>query len=335
MRYDEIVSRAWAIVWRHPYLWLLGLLGGGEAGVSPLGFGLPGPNLQLGQPGRGLLGTLPLAAMPFQVTTWLSTHVVLLIGLAALLLLYLLAYFVLSCIVTPALIRAAAEHDAGRAFNLRLAWQVGLGTFPRVLGLRLLIVLVDLLVLIALALLVGLTIVLFAAHQPAAGVLVLALLLGVLLLLVPAGIAWQLVTRLALRAIVLEQRGTLSALGRGFQLLSHRLGRVLLVWLLGLALGIVAGLAAGVALLALTAILVAISIGSLAGLGVQAGLTSAVVLLFVLAVATPPLGGAVGTYFSTYWTLAFRRLELEPAVPYPIVPGSPPPSPGVQPPVGT
>jgi hypothetical protein len=124
MRYDEIMSRAWAIVWRHSYLWLLGLLGGGEASLSPLGFGPFEPNLR---PSGNAPGPLPLGTISAQVTNWLSTHVTLLVGLAALLFLYLLAYFVLSCVTTPALIRAAAEHDADRIFGSRLAWQVGSG----------------------------------------------------------------------------------------------------------------------------------------------------------------------------------------------------------------
>jgi uncharacterized protein (DUF58 family) len=138
------------------------------------------------------------------------------------------------------------------------------------------------------------------------------------------------VTKLALRAIVLEQRGILSALGRGIQLLSRRLGRVLLVWLLGVALGTAAGLAVGLAFL----ILIAIDIASFASLGIQVSLTLTAVLLLVLVVVSPPFAGVVGTYFSTYWTLAFRKLELEPAMPYPIVPSSPSPFPDTLPPVG-
>jgi hypothetical protein len=61
-----------------------------------------------------------------------------------------------------------------------------------VLGLRLLVLLISLLVLLALVSLVALMIFLFIAHQVAAGIIVAALVLGLVLLLIPAGIAWQL-----------------------------------------------------------------------------------------------------------------------------------------------
>jgi len=47
------------------------------------------------------------------------------------------------------------------------------------------------------------------------------------------------------------------------------------------------------------------------------------------------LGGMIGTYLSTYWTLAFRRMELDPipAVAWPPAPQPPGPQPpGPQPP---
>jgi hypothetical protein len=323
MRYDEIVGRAWTILWRHRYLWLLGLLGGGEASF---GFpGLPGFGPSGGQP-----PTLRLGAVPAQLATWPSDHLALLVVLGVLLLAYALAYFLVSCAATPALVRAAAEHDAGRPFGLRIAWRVGVGTFPRLLGLRLLVLLAWLVALAILAALLGVTAVLAVSHQTLAAIAAGLFLAGLVLLLIPGGVALGLVVTLAVRAIVLEQLGVLAAIARGSQLLYRRLGRVLLLWFLQLALALVIGLALAAATLALGGLLVAIGIGGFAGFGVSGGLTTAVVLLFVLIVLTVPLAGAANTYLNVYWTLAFRRLELPSAPPYPIVPGYPPPA-GVHP----
>ncbi len=318
MRYDEIVGRSWTIVWRYRYLWLLGLLGGGEASVGLPGFSFPGTGMHF--PGGQPVASQP-ATVPVPFVTWLSGHVTLLVTLGILLLLYALAYFLVSCAATPALVRAAAEHDADRSFGFRVAWQVGLGTFPRILGLRLLVVLAWLVALAILAALLGTTIALAVSHQIAAAIAAALLLVGLGLLLIPGAIALGLIVTLAVRAIVLEQRRVLAGLARGAQLLYRRLGRVLLVWLLGLALGLMVGLVVSVVIAFLGALLAVIGIGSFAGLGTTGGLTTAAVLLFVFIVLAAPLAGAASTYLSVYWTLAFRRLELEPVLPYPVVPG--------------
>ena len=149
-------------------------------------------------------------------------------------------------------------------------------------------------------------------HNPAGvvAVIVLGVMFG--LLLIPVGIVLGLVYILALRAIVLEQTGAIAGLRRGWQLVRRRLGRVLLSWLIQVGLSILLGLCLGIVLLILLLPAIGIVVAAYAAGGVGGALsTGIVVLLFYLLLALLA-GGAVGSYVGIYWTLAFRRLDLDP-----------------------
>lgn len=309
MRYGEVVSRSFDIFWRHRYLWLLGALGGAE-GARPSYVGNVG----------NVFGNVRQGGPPSQLGQWLTDALPLLVVLGALVVLFVLAYFIVSCVATGALVWAAAEHDAERPFGLSLAWRAGLRTFGSILGLRLLVLLLGL---AALAIDGGLFVAgAVSAMNDQVTSAAAAFILGgmLLLLLIPVAIAVSIVFVLAVRAIVLEQLGLWPALGRGVQLLSARLGRVLLVWLLGIALGLGVSLAVGVVVT-----FVALPFVAVAGIGYAVGgvtglLNAGSVLLVIFIIAAVLLGGAAGSYLSIYWTLAFRRLEIDqprPAYAYP------------------
>ena len=119
-------------------------------------------------------------------------------------------------------------------------------------------------------------------------------------------------------------------MGRGHGLMRKRLGRVLLVWLLAVAVGIVVGIGVGIALLVVAIPLVIAAIAAAAagsGALVVVILLGTVILLPVIFI----VGGFLSAQTSTYWTLAFRRLEIDTApiaYPYPYA-AQPPASPGV------
>ena len=325
MPYGEIVSRSFSIFWRHKYLWLLGALGGGETAYGS-NFGNLGGNAFTGSGNPGGGGNGPDVAAVFG--HWVVQNIGLIAVLVALVLVFFIIYFFVSCVAMPATVRAAAEHDADRPFDFRLAWRAGVSAFLSVLGLRLLTLLVVLAVLIILILLVALGIG-FAASGQGGGV-VLAIALGILLVLafIPFSIGLGLTVSLAIRAVVLEERGMFAALRRGFQLFTSRLGRVLLLWLiqfgLALALGVVLNLLSLVLLLPLAALL---ALAYFSGGGIEGLLTAGAIALAVYVIGVIVLGGAAGSFMTTYWTLGFRRLEVEtpryPAYYPPAAPASP------------
>jgi hypothetical protein len=320
MQYGEVIQRSLSIFWRRRYIWILGALGGGESVGGGFGnFGVAGQG-QGGTPDTSS-GTLP-DQLSTQFGQWFVADLPLLGALLALLGLFLVVYVILSCISVGAAVRAAAEHDAERPFDLRLAWRAGRQTFLPILGLRLLGVLAAL---PAVALVGGLVaLATISAINGSSDGIVTAVLAGVVLvpLLVLAAIVLGLVWILAIRSIVLEQRGIGGALRRGFEQLAHRTGRVALLWLIALGVGILLGLAAGIAAGLLLIPFLAILAAVYAAVGLDAALTAGAVLLFVYIVAVVFLNGAVGSFLTTYWTVAFRRLDLDPspAVPQPAVP---------------
>jgi hypothetical protein len=318
MDYGLLITRSFTIIWRYKYLWLLGALGGGE-GVSAYN-----PTSNLGSSFQNRGGGGPAAG---QAASWLSAAAPWLVVLGVLLLLLLIAYFFVSCISTGALVRATAEHDAERPFDLRLAWQTGLGTFVPILALRLLVLLFVVVVVLLLGGLIALGVVSIVNQQGAAAALAFVVAALLLLLLIPIGIGAGIAVALATRAIVLEQLGAIAALERGFRLLFGRLGRVLLVWLLSIALGIGASLVLGLALVVVGVPLALLGLAVYAAGGLGAALSAGTVLLFLFTIVSILASGAVGSYLSAYWTLAFRRFEIDVPPPTPPAPAPAYPAP--------
>jgi hypothetical protein len=310
MQYGELITRAFSIVWRHKYLWLLAILGGADVGTGGFGGSFSNPGSVRGG-GAGATQPRATGEVARQVAQFLADYGWVLVLAGAIVLLLALAWFVLSCVTTGALVRASAEHDAERPFGLGLAWRAGLGTFWSILGLRLLGLLWGLVVVAVIGLFVLLGVLSYAGGQRAAlaAVIAVGVLAGIALVVVSIAVGLALI--LATRAIVLEQRGAVAALGRGLGLLRGRLGRVLLVWLIQLALGLGAAVAVIVVLIPVfllaAGLVVAAAVTGGAGAAVGVAIPLGVLAVAVLVVAS----GLAGGYLSTYWTLAFRRLELE------------------------
>jgi hypothetical protein len=319
MPYGDVITRSWTIFWRHRYVWLLGALGGafGSTCGSP---GFSGNFSDFGRNG------------PNAMNQWFMDHAGFLIAVGVTLGLLLLVYvLVVGSIAAGALVRAAAEHDAERPFDLGQAWQAGLRTFLPVLGLRIVAFLCFLLVLLVFGALVFILVALGIAsvNSGRGGGVALVILAGIVVLgsFVLVAIAFQLVVTLSTLALVLEQRGVLSALGRGIALFIHRMGRVLIVWLIAIPISIVVAVAVYSVTLILGIPLLLIGVATFTGLGVDIGLTVAILLVVLFSIATVLLSGAVQSYFTIYWTVAFRRLELEAPPMSAYAPYGPPPAP--------
>jgi hypothetical protein len=238
MQYAELITRSFAIAWRRRYLWLLALLGGadvtsgGQFNFSGVGNAFNGAGSSTGTSTPATGGPAGLQDAVSALGRFLQDNLGAIVLVGVVLLVVALAWWLLSCVTTGALVRAAAEHDAERPFGLGLAWRTGLGTFGSILGLRLLGLVWAIVVLGTIVGAVVLGVSAYLSNQTATlgTIITVGLLVGAVLVLasIPVGIAFILATR----AAVLEQRGPLSALGRGFGLLWSRIGRVLVVWLL-------------------------------------------------------------------------------------------------------
>jgi hypothetical protein len=303
VQYWQVVTGSFAIAWRHKYLWLLAVFAG-EGGES--GFNYSGP-----PPGTSASQRIPnFAAIPQQLQSWLGQHVGLVVAVAVLLTLLAIALFVLGAVCEGALVRASAEHDADRPFGLAAAWRSGVATMWTIIRFRLLLLALGLPAFIIVIALVAGFVAAILNHSVAVAVSIGLIGALVLLAAIVYGIYLSFLDRLGTRAAVLERLGAMASVARGHRLLFARLGRVLLVWLLSIAVGFVVGVCAGI-------VLGVVSLPAI-GAGIAAYSGGSPVFWIVIVVSVPILlaaglvvGGFASAQSSTYWTLAFRRLELD------------------------
>lgn len=320
MQYWDIVLRSFRIPWRHKYLWLLAFFSGeGGAGFS-FSYSQPAPRRSR-TPNNPDFGTIQQQAMD-----WLTNHIGLIVALTALSILLVIALFVLAAVCEGAVVRASAEHDAERPFGLGFAWRTGRATMGTIIRFRLLLIALALpLLIVFFALVFGIV---FGILGHNAGLVVGSVVIGLLLILaaIPYAIYLGFLDRLGTRAAVLEQLRARAAIVRAHRLLFKRLGRVLLVWLISIAVGIVVGIAFVIAGAILA---IPLFIGGLAAFGSGSPVLWLVVALAALVLL--PILLVVEAYIvaasSTYWTLAFRRLDIDPlptaGYPYPYQPSQP------------
>jgi hypothetical protein len=329
MPYWELVTRSFRIAWDHKYLWLIALFAGEGGG---------GLNYSYNQGTRSTGGTQggpppSFASMQEQVTTWIADHIALLVAIAIVWLVLIVAFFILGAVCEGATVRASAEHDAERPFHLGWAWRSGVATMWTMVRFRLLILALVLPVFVLGFGYVAATIASFASGNRGLGAGLIAL--GVLV--VPVAVVYVIylvfLDRFGARAVVLEQLMARPALARAHRLLRKRLGRSLLVWLLAVAIGI------GVAIVT-ACFFVIVGVPFLViGLGMAAaGSTPLQLLPLIIVAAVVLLGlslvisGFLSAQASTYWTVAFRRLDLDYAPAYPqFAPQQPPQAPGTPP----
>jgi len=320
MPYWLLISRSFAISWRHRYLWLLALFAGEGGGTfSPGGQ----TSTQIGPSGSG---TGPdVSSMPQQVSDWLGQHLSLVAAVSVMFILLTIAFFVLAAVCEGALVRASAEHDAERPFGLRVAWRCGVATMGTIIRFRLLLIALWLPVFIVfVALIAGLIVAIVNKNVgPAVAIGVVTFFL--VLPAIVYGTYLSILNRLGARAAVLEQVGAKASIVRAHRLLRKRLGRVLLVWLLSIATAIALGVCMAVALAILVVPASLLGFGAYASGSSVLWLAAAAVSLIIFAVALV-IGGFVAAQTSTYWTLAFRRLEIDQApVPAYVYPPAAPP----------
>lgn len=308
MPYWQNVTRSFVIIWRHKYLWLLGLFAGEGGGSMSFNY----------SSGTGRNGTGSPAALAQQATQWINQHLALIIGAAIVWLILVVVLFFIGAVCEGAIIRGAAEHDADRPFGLREAWTMGVHTMWLMVRFRLLLIALGLIpVLVVAAVIAGGVI---AATSDNGGLAVLLISVGVLLglALIVYLVYLGFLDRFGARTAILEEQPAVASLRHAHRLLFKRLGRSLLVWLLSIAVSFVAGIASAVVLVVAAIPLLAGIFASIAGGTVVWPLI--VIGGIVVVIVALPIAAVISAQASTYWTLAFRRMDLDfpsPAYPYP------------------
>lgn len=311
MNYGALIGDSLRLMLRNRYLWFFGFFAGGTA--TNFVFNVPSnfPNvpsdLENLNPGSVALSpALVVQGGPGGGTVALVAALVL---LALLLVLLVIA---LSLLSRAALVDGVAAIEGGGERRFASAWRAGAAGMWRVLGLGVLLFLLGLGLLLAVAAPVGLGIALVFAVTQSVGARVLVTVLLSLVavaLLIAIFVPLAIIGQLALRRMLLGGDGITGCIGGGYGMFRRNVGRSLLLWLiqivvafgLGIALLIVAAIVG--LLLFLPTIILAVS--EITTAAIVAGVIAGVLLLALFVVAS----GALGTFGSAYWTLAYLRLE--------------------------
>lgn len=323
--YGEIVRSALRISWRNKFLWFFGVFVGGGLASNfniPSGFGNGGTRNQnlpdfnqtfslFSSAASEFAGSGPASALALQAGPG-GTTIALIVGAVVLAVVLLLLYIALVVVSRGGLAASVAAIDGGEGRRFGETWRAGLSNFWRVLLQAILLFLIALGLSLAILVVVGLPVLLTFLLSQSVGlrvaISVVFALIGILLFVV-VFVPFAIVSQFAVRELVVGGGGVSGSIGASYRLLRRNLGRGLLVWLLNIGLKILVGIATLIVLILLGLVLVGPGIAVAATgsetTGLVLGIIGGVLLLIPVLIIT----GATGTYFYSYWTLAYLRMK--------------------------
>jgi hypothetical protein len=309
MQYDKLIRDAWALTWRHRFLWILAVLAGGGVGV-PAFNGLPGPSVHSGSP-SALEVPPQLAGFGQSAAAWAVANVGLLVTLGTLLAALLLLLLMASFVASGGMARATADLATGQPSSLGRAWSAGVHLFWRFVGLWLSLLVAAVVLATLIAAVVAALVGVYMAGAPVA-VVALGTLIGLplVVVLMAAGLCVSIIVAFAQRAVAVEDLGPIGALRSGYSLMRVHLGESALTWLINFGLGVACGVACLMGFVVTLIVLGALGLAvfALAGVGTLSiaylGVGGVLLLLGGLIVS-----GISNTFFWNYWTLAYLTLS--------------------------
>jgi hypothetical protein len=308
MDYTALFTRAWDIIWKNKFLWVLGFfvaLGSGGGGSSGRA------NFSIGDtPADGAMAELE------RLMAQLAPAFIALICIGVLVGIVL---WLLRLVSEAGLISSVARIDAGEQVTLGRAFSAGTGFLLPMVGLNLVLFL-PLVVLVAIAVAVAIAAggasiaAAIAAEDPTAMVGAMGVILpcfcALICVLAIASLILGLIYPFAQRGIVLRRMGVLEGIRHSWQFLQRNIGQLILIWLglfvLGLLVGaVVAAVLIPVAALALgPALFSALTGGDFGAVEVVTVLLGGLIIIFLGAL----LSSVFKSYQSAVWTLAYQQL---------------------------
>jgi hypothetical protein len=300
MDYGEILSKAWRIIWRHKVLWIFGILAGCSSAPGNSTTGSGNVEYNFGP------GDLPNQVERYflQVQRFLEDIPPVVWVLLAILSLVLVAVvIVLTTVGRIGLIKGAALADSGtERLTFNELFSGSLPYFWRVFLLNLVIG-------------IGIFLVFLIVAVPLA-ISVVGLICLIPLVCIAIPFLWLLnvVIEQANIAMVMEDRGMIAGLQRGWQMVTQNLGQYIVMAVILWVIGFVGALVIGIPLVVL---IIPPMIDLAANRGTLGGGFLVSIVLFVLYLPVLLVGnGILQSYINSAWTLTFRRLTgLRPAAP--------------------
>ena len=302
MSYGELIRDAFRVTLRNRYLWFFGFFVGGLYGTN-VASNFSGGNFDtddFGRPENSPFGGQLLAG-----------ETTLIVGLVFLGILLFLVSVVLFLISQGGLADSVYALDRGEGRRFSSTFRAGTSNFWRVLGFYILYFLISLLLMVIVVLPLGLLAAgTFAVTDSTTARVVIGVLavLAAALLIIVLLITLSIVVQFALREVVIRGSGVFGSFGRGFNVFQDNLGRSLLVWLINIGLSIATWIAVGLALLVVGLVLflptIILTTQELSTAALVTGIIAGIVLLPIIIV----ISAALGTFFHSYWTLAYLRI---------------------------
>jgi hypothetical protein len=295
MNYGEVLSRAWQIVWKHKVLWIFGIL----AGCTNAGGGSSNLSYSFSQSDVSPQMQMYLNQLE-RIPEWQWIAIVVI----AFLVIFVLAVLVifLSTVGRIGIIRGTQKADQGEA---RLSFgELFNGSLPYFWRVFLMNLLVGLVVAVIIFLLVILGII---GAVVTVGIALLCLL-PLLCLIIPISWLLYVVVEQANIAIVVENKGILDGLQRGWEVFRTNLGAMIVMGLiLIIGVGLIGGMIVGIPLF-----LIVIPAMSGAIIGTQTAIGGGLLIAGLCFVAYLPFllafSGILTSYMESAWTLTFMRL---------------------------
>ena len=335
MNHIEILRRAFEITRRYRALWVFGFLlalttggGGGNSGSSVNNGG--------GGGGNGSF-TPPDWATPEVVGQIVAAAFTIGLALLCLFLIVGIVFTIVRYVAETAAIRMVNRREetgeeVGVRAGFRLGWSQGA---LRIFLIDLLFGVAGFIVFGALFLLAALPLFAWVFDNEPIGVLgtivAVGLLLMVILLAIVVSLGWSLVVQFVRRASILEDLGVFDSIRRGFDLVRRRLGDIILMGVIVVAIG----LAIFLLMIPLAILLLVISVlvgglpavlaGSLVSLFAEGAAPYIIgfivgfpIFLLVMIVPLTFITGLLRAFQSSVWTLTYREIvaleALEPEV---------------------
>lgn len=305
---STIISRAFQTVIKNPVLWLLGFL------VALLGYASGNNNLSISDNNRVRF---------FNIDTTFDTGTLALVGLV--LFIVAIAFFILRAAFEAGLIAAGDRVMKNETPTMAEAWRDGKAGMWAIVGLNLIFAAFIIALVVAVALLAGITIAgaVFAGMLGAQsvsqapevwgtvagvgwGILVAIILV---LLAIPVGIALGVTTQLGQRAAVLDKQRIGQAWSTGWSLMRSHLGSVIGLLLLQFLINLVIG-AVALAIVAPIVAIPAIAGGTTFNEVTVGTVTAAVIIIGIAWLVSSLVMAIPQAWNSMLWTAFYRAATV-------------------------
>lgn len=290
-------------------MWIFGIfiaLTSGGSGGGNIGGNFSGEDMEKNlESWQKKVGIVNSADILQAVNFFLLSHWVIILSIGIILFLIIIAINVFALISRGALIDGINKLDTKIKTGFKDAFKVGANRFWRLLGINFTIGSFALIVATIIA-----TPIIFFFLTKTYAVAIILLILGIILFLFIL-ILLSLISRFAFLFTVCVNQGVFASLSSAYSLLIKKTTKIIIAWLIGIALNLVIGMATLFILLPFIIIGTLIAGTSLAIFNIVGLIMSIVTLVFLLIIIGSFLKGVSLVFVQSFWVLFFKEVAGE------------------------